>query len=113
MENTMKKMLKMLATPALALLIAAPAFAADPAATPKIDQRIQNQEKRIEQGEKSGALTGKEAARMEKREAKIESDVAKAKADGVVTKQERKHLNKELDNQSRKIHREKHDNQHR
>ena len=107
------KILKMLVTPALMLAFAAPVFAADPAATPGIDQRLQNQEKRIEQGEKSGALTGKEAARLEKRETKIQGDVAKAKADGVVTPQERKRLNKELDNQSRQIHHEKHDRQHR
>lgn len=107
------KMLKMLVTPALMLAFAAPAFAADPAATPGIDQRLQNQEKRIDQGVNSGALTGREAARTERREAKIEGDVAKAKADGVVTRQERKRLSNELDHQSRAIHREKHDRQHR
>jgi septal ring factor EnvC (AmiA/AmiB activator) len=107
------KIWKMLVTPALMLTFAAPVFAANPAATPGIDKRVQNQENRIEQGEKSGALTGREAARMERREAKIEGDVAKAKADGVVTPQERKRLNKELDHQSRAIHREKHGRQHR
>lgn len=112
MENTMK-MLKIILTPALLLVFAAPALAADPVATPGIDQRLQNQEKRIDQGVKSGALTGQEATRLERREAKIEGDVAKAKADGVVTPQERKRLNRELDNQSRAIHREKHDRQHR
>ena len=106
------KILKMLVTPALLLAFAAPVFATDQATTPAIDKRIQNQERRIEQGEKSGALTGKEAARLEKRETKIEGDVAQAKADGKVTPQERKRLNKELDNQSRKIHHEKHDHQH-
>ncbi|MGE5027895.1 MAG: hypothetical protein ACM3JK_05415 [Betaproteobacteria bacterium] len=107
------KILKMLVTPALALAIAAPAFAADPAATPGIDQRLQNQEKRIEQGERSGALTGREAARTERNQAKIRHDVTVAKADGVVTPQERRHLNKELDRQNRAIYREKHDRQHR
>jgi len=105
--------LKMLVTPALMLAFTAPVFAADPTATPGIDQRLQNQEKRIDQGVNSGALTGREAARMERREAKIEGDVARAKADGKVTPQERKRLNRELDNQSRNIHREKHDRQHR
>jgi len=107
------KIFKMLVTPALMMAFAAPAFAADPAATPGGDQRLQNQEKRIDQGVNSGALTGREAARMERRETKIEGDLAKAKADGVVTPQERKRLNKELDHQSRVIHREKHDRQHR
>jgi hypothetical protein len=39
--------------------------ARDPAATPRLDQRQANQEKRIEQGVASGQLTEKEAARME------------------------------------------------
>ena len=85
---------------------------ANPAATPGINQRIQNQDRRIEQGEKSGALTPREAERLEKREAKIKTDVAKAKADGVVTAQERHKINKELDQQSKAIKREKHDRQH-
>ena len=42
--------------------------ARDPAATPRLDQRQANQEKRIEQGVASGQLTEKEAARMEKRD---------------------------------------------
>ncbi|MBK7051851.1 MAG: hypothetical protein IPH54_14515 [Rhodoferax sp.] len=45
--------------------------ARDPAATPRLDQRQANQEKRIEQGVASGQLTEKEAARMEKREDKL------------------------------------------
>lgn len=107
------KILKMLVTPALLLAFAAPVFAANPAATPGIDQRLDNQERRIQQGERSGALTGREAARMERREARIERDVARAKADGVVTPQERRQLNRELDHQNRAIYREKHDRQYR
>ena len=53
-----------------------PAFAQtppkDPAATPGIDKRLDNQDKRIDQGEKSGALTPREAGRLETREAKTE-----------------------------------------
>ena len=44
------------------------------------DVHVETQEKRIDQGVKSGELTKREAARLEKREAKIQSDVAKAKA---------------------------------
>jgi septal ring factor EnvC (AmiA/AmiB activator) len=106
------KILKMLVTPALMLAFAAPVFAADPAATPGIDQRIQNQERRIEQGEKSGTLTGRESARLERKEQRIENMEEKAKADGKVTPQERRKMDHQLDRQSKRIHREKHDRQH-
>ena len=105
--------LKMLVVPALLLAFSAPTFAADPVATPGIDRRIQNQEKRIEQGERSGALTGKEAARMERKEQNIQKMEDKAKADGKVTPQERRKLDHQLDQQNRRIQHEKHDRQHR
>ena len=84
----------------------------DPNATPGIEKRLDNQEKRIEQGEKSGALTTREVGRLEKREAKTEADLAAAKSDGKVTKEERKDLHQELNHDSHAIHRQKHDRQH-
>jgi hypothetical protein len=94
-----------------------PAFAQapmprDPAATPRIDQRLENQDRRIEQGEASGALTPRESVRLEARHEKLESDVAAAKADGVVTKDERMGLRHEENRNSRAIYRQKHDRQH-
>lgn len=86
--------------------------ARDPAATPRLDQRQANQEKRIEQGVASGQLTEKEAARMEKREDKLEADKQAAKADGKVTAQERKQLHHEANRDSRAIFLQKHDRQH-
>src|SRR4051812_2056502 len=79
--------------------------------TPRIDQRQANQERRIEQGEKSGALTGKEAARLEKGQARVQKMENKAVADGKVTAKERAKIEKAQDKQSRKIYREKHDRQ--
>ncbi len=79
--------------------------------TPRIDQRQQNQERRIEQGEKSGALTKKEAARLEKGQARVQKMENKAVADGKVTKKEARHIEKAQDRQSKKIAREKHDKQ--
>ena len=90
---------------------AAPVAAKDPLATPKIDQRQANQEKRIQQGVASGSLTPKEAARIEKRETKIAADEAAAKSDGKVTAAERKKLNRELDHASGAIKHQKHDRQ--
>jgi len=80
--------------------------------TPNIDQRQVNQQRRIDQGVKSGELTGKEATRLEKGQEHIQKMEDKAKADGVVTKKERARLEKAENVQSRKIAREKHDRQH-
>ena len=98
-------------------VLALPAFAQttpptrDTAATPRIDKRQANQEKRIQQGVQSGQLTGKEAARLEKGQARIERKEQRAKADGVVTKKERAQIQHQQNVQSRKIAREKHDKQ--
>jgi hypothetical protein len=80
-------------------------------ATPGIDQRQANQEKRIDQGVKSGELNKREAARLEKREGKLQADKQKAQADGKVTKNERKKLNREANRDSKAIYRQKHDAQ--
>jgi hypothetical protein len=79
---------------------------------PSIQQRMQNQEQRIQQGVNSGALTPKEAGKLEAREAKIRQDEAKMKSDGKLTAKERQRLNKELDKASDRIHKQKHDRQH-
>lgn len=99
---------------AVALTVGGAAFAQvpvapkDPLATPKIDQRQANQEKRIDQGISSGALTPKETARLDKLETKIESDKLAAKADGKVTRAERRKLTREENHASRDIYRLKH-----
>jgi Flp pilus assembly protein TadB len=79
--------------------------------TPRIDQRQENQERRIEQGVKSGQLNQKEAARLEKGQARVQKMEDKAAADGKVTKKERARIEKAQDRQSKKIYREKHDKQ--
>ena len=79
--------------------------------TRRIDKRQANQERRIEQGEKSGALTQKEAARLEKGQARVQKMEDKAAADGKVTAKERRRIEQAQDRQSRKIYREKHDKQ--
>lgn len=94
-----------------ASVLAQPAPAKDPAATPQIDKRIANQEKRIEQGAQSGALTPRETKRLEQGEIRIKADETAAKADGKVTRQERQQLQRELNQESRAIAREKHDRQ--
>ncbi|MBK9350812.1 MAG: hypothetical protein IPN05_11765 [Sulfuritalea sp.] len=86
--------------------------AKDPAATPGIDKRQAEQQKRIDQGVKSGELTAKEAARMEKGQERMQKMEDKAKADGKVTAKERARINQAQDVQSRHVAKEKHDRQH-
>ncbi|MBS1785657.1 MAG: hypothetical protein JST24_09545 [Acidobacteria bacterium] len=74
-------------------------------------QRDINQQKRIEQGEKSGQLTPKEAARVERQEGRIDKAEAKADADGHVSKKEAKHINRMQNRESKRIYRQKHDRQ--
>lgn len=105
----MKKLALVLA---LGCAAAGAAYAQDPAATPRIDQRAVHQQQRIDQGVASGRLTARETQHLEKREAHIAGDEAKAKSDGVVTRKERVKLTREQDAASRAIHRQKHDRQH-
>ena len=79
--------------------------------TPKIDARQANQEKRIAQGQASGALTDKEATRLQNRETRLTNAEAAAKADGTVTKKERTKLKHMENKDSRAIKRQKHDAQ--
>ncbi len=108
-------MLKFKTSIAALLIAALPAlaFAQATTAAPGIDKRQAEQQKRIDQGVKSGELTKREAARLQKGQAKVQRMEDKAKADGVVTAKERKQITREQDKQSRRIAREKHDAQRR
>ncbi len=66
------------------------------------------QQKRIEQGVKSGELTARETARLEQEQAKIEADREKALADGTLTGKEKARLTREQNRASRHIYRAKH-----
>ena len=104
--------LRTLAAATLALAAAgAFAQASGPAATPRVDQRQANQERRIEQGKASGELTNREAARMERAQDRLEANEEKAKADGVVTAGERAKLRTEARRNSKRIAKQKHDAQ--
>lgn len=83
----------------------------DPMATPRIDQRQVNQDKRIDQGVASGQLTTHEAKHLEKGEQRIDNAETRAKADGTVTAKERTHLTRMQNKESRAIYRQKHDGQ--
>ena len=76
--------------------------------TPVVDARERHQQKRIEQGVKSGELTNGETRRLERQEGKIKADEMIAKSDGKVTRAERRKLNREQNRESRRIYRNKH-----
>lgn len=93
---------------ATALLLGVSSFAVLRAA--EVDQRQQNQEKRIEQGEKSGELTNKEAHKLQKEHRAIRKEIAADRAanGGKLTQEEKKDINKQQNKESKKIYRKKH-----
>ena len=109
----MKKLTSMLIALGIIFGLTVSAFAQTPTSTSgtrtrRINHRQRNQQKRISEGIESGRLTPAEAARLEKQEAEIQQDKKEAKADGTVTAQERAQLNKELNKESHRIYRAKH-----
>lgn len=94
------------------ITLALPTLALAQAATPGVDQRQINQERRIDQGVASGSLTQREATRLERGQQRVENLESRAKSDGVVTRQERAQLQHAENVQNRHITREKHDRQH-
>jgi hypothetical protein len=76
----------------------------------EVNQRLDNQQARINQGLANGTMTGKEAARDESHDANIakRESVDEAKYDGHLTKAEQNRLNKSENKNSRRIYRQKH-----
>ena len=74
-------------------------------------QRDVNQQRRIEQGVRSGELTNRETARLERGQAHDSAVQARAGADGQVSAKEQRRIQKNENKQSRRIYREKHDAQ--
>jgi hypothetical protein len=102
------KLTSLLAASAATALLAAPALAQSTASEV---QRDINQQQRIEQGLKSGALTTREAARLEGEEARIEKMRSDALKDGKLTPQEKARIERAQNKASQDIYREKHDAQ--
>jgi hypothetical protein len=76
----------------------------------EVNQRLDNQQARINQGLANGTMTGKEAARDEAHDANIakRESVDEAKHDGHLTKAEQNRLNRSENKNSRRIYRQKH-----
>jgi|CXWL01.1.fsa_nt_gi hypothetical protein len=81
------------------------------AGTPRVDQRQENQDARIDQGVASGELNRREEARLEGNQQHIDNVENRALADGVVTGHERRVIERKQDRSSRRIARQKHDRQ--
>jgi hypothetical protein len=79
----------------------------------KIQQRKENQQKRIAQGVKSGSLTPHETARIENNEAKLNKEVrTDRKANGGnLTNKEKAQVNRQQNRLSKEIYNQKHDGQ--
>ncbi len=98
------------------LLVAALAFTSVAQAqdrTPVINYRQHNQQRRINQGVRSGELTRNETRNLRRDERDIRRDKRMAKADGYVSRSERQHLRRDENRTSRAIYRDKHNNRMR
>ncbi|MBF0537668.1 MAG: hypothetical protein HQL03_05355 [Nitrospirae bacterium] len=82
------------------------AFAADPV----IQWRERNQQKRIDQGVRSGQLTPGEAGRLERQQANIQQTESRMKSRGGLTNQNRRQLTRMQNRSSNRIYRLKHNN---
>lgn len=76
----------------------------------KIENRIQNQEKRIDEGVKNGQLSPEQETQLRADEEAIKNKVAAEKSanGGKLTKEQRKEIKQELKAESKKIREEKH-----
>lgn len=76
----------------------------------EVNQRLDNQQARINQGLANGTMTGKQAARDEAHDANIakRESADEAKHNGHLTKGEQHRLNRSENRNSRHIYRQKH-----
>lgn len=75
-----------------------------------VNQRLENQQDRINQGIKSGELTRKEAGNLEAKDARIKNNERfdRKKDGGKLTAAQKASLNKQLNRTSRTIYKDKH-----
>lgn len=75
----------------------------------EIDQRLENQQQRIDSGVASGKINAKQEARDQATDAKVSQELTadQAKNNGHITKAEQKKMNKQLNKNSKRIHRQK------
>jgi K+-transporting ATPase A subunit len=81
--------------------------------TPGVKTRQKIQAKRIRHGVRNKELTARETASVMKGAKEIREDKREAKADGTVTGAERREIHQDMNQNSRKIYRKKHNNRTR
>jgi uncharacterized membrane protein YebE (DUF533 family) len=96
-----------------AAILAATSIGSISASADSIDRRQSMQEKRIQQGVRSGEITRQERARLEAEQARIRAMEHAAKSDGYVSPRERAVINQAQNEASRHIYHDKHDNDRR
>ncbi len=76
----------------------------------EVNQRLENQQTRIQNGVADGQINAKQEARDEKQDANIaqRESADEAKNGGHLTKNEQHNLNKSLNHDSRRIHKQRH-----
>ncbi|WP_233171865.1 hypothetical protein [Dyella sp. ASV21] len=75
----------------------------------EVNQRLQNQQNRVQAGVADGQLNAKQAARDEKQDSNIAARESRDEAQhgGHLTTQEQKNLNKSLNHDSKRIHKQR------
>ena len=87
--------------------IALPVFA-QVASTPRIDERQAEQQRRIEEGIRSGQINRKEAAHLRRQQARIQRMENQAMADGRMSRAERVRIEHAQNKESLRIAKQKH-----
>ena len=105
----MKKISVILLAGVLASLISSAAIAG----TPRVDRREAFQRSRIVEGRRSGELTRREMARLNAGQRQVHRMERRAGADGIVTRGERRRIERVQDRESRAIYRLKHNGRQR
>ena len=80
---------------------------------PGVNSRQHHQRHRVAQGVRSGELTAKEAKSLRAEQVAIRQKEREFKSDGTLTAQERVELHKDLNQSSKDIYVEKHDEERR
>jgi hypothetical protein len=106
--------MKRLLTASLVSILSATAFLGSvPSASagtysPGINRRQANQQRRINNGIRSGQLTPRETYRLQRQQANINAQEARFKSDGNFSRRERRVINHRLNHASKNIYRAKH-----
>jgi hypothetical protein len=95
-----------------AAVLASGAVAIDAARADTFSDRLQNQRHRLEQGIESGDLTRNEARKLRRQQQDLREERRDLAEDGI-TNRERRVLRREFDQQSDRIHDQRHDGQDR